>query len=210
MWKSVIVRPVVKVASSCRSDFHPITIVSVVSKGLERLINGQVLAHVDRSGLLSEFQSGFRCGHSTTTALVRVIEDLRSSMTEKKVTLLVLLDFSKAFDCLDHPLFLHKLVSLFDFHGSARNMVPTFLNCRSMVVNVDGARSSPRTLFSGVPQGFVPSSLFFMFVNCLSERIRHSKFHYYADDLQIYLSGNRSDLDGLIARMHKDVEAIHR
>jgi hypothetical protein len=41
-----------------------------------------------------------------------------------------------------------------------------------------------------------------MFVNCLSERIRHSKLHFYADDLQIYLSGNRSDLDGLIARVN--------
>jgi hypothetical protein len=97
--------------------------VSVFSIGFERLINGQVLAHVDRSGLLSEFQSGFRCGHSTTTALVRVVEDVRSSMTEGKVTVVVLLDFSKAFDCVDCRLFLHKLVSSFDFHGSARNMV---------------------------------------------------------------------------------------
>jgi hypothetical protein len=59
MWKSVIVRPVATVASpSCPSDFCPITIVSVVSKGFERLINGQILGHVDRSGLLCEFQSG--------------------------------------------------------------------------------------------------------------------------------------------------------
>jgi hypothetical protein len=101
MWKSVIVQPVAKDASpSCPSDFRPITIVSVLSKGFERLINVQVLAHVDRSGLLSEFQSGFRCGHSNTPALVRIIEDLRSSMTEGRVTVLVLLDFSKAFDCV--------------------------------------------------------------------------------------------------------------
>jgi hypothetical protein len=138
------------------------------------LINSQVLAHVDRSGLLSEFQSGFRCDHSTTTALVRVIEDLMSSMMEGKVTVLVLLDFSK-----DHLLFLHKLVSSFDFHGSARNIVSTFLNSRSIVVNVDGAKSSLRTLFSGEPQGFIPLPLFFyMVVNCLSDRIRHSKFHF--------------------------------
>jgi hypothetical protein len=49
-----------------------------------------------------------------------------------------------------------------------------------------------------------------MFVNCLSERIRHWKFHFYADDLQIYLSGNRSNLDSLIARVSEDLEAIHR
>jgi hypothetical protein len=70
-----------------------VPIVSVLYKGIERLINGQVLAHVDRSGLLSQFKSGFRC------ALVRVIENLRSSMTGERVTVLVLLDFSKAFNC---------------------------------------------------------------------------------------------------------------
>jgi hypothetical protein len=78
--------------------------VSVLSTGFERLINGQILAHVDRFGLLSEFQSGFRCGHSTTTAFVRVIEDLRSLMTEGMVTVLVLLDFLKAFDCMVYGL----------------------------------------------------------------------------------------------------------
>jgi hypothetical protein len=104
------------------------------------LLNDQVLAHVDGWGLLPEFQSGFRCSHRTTTALVRVIEDLRFSMTEGMLTVLVLLDFSKAFDCVDYRLFLHKLVSSFDFHGSARNMVSTFLIGRSMFVDMDGAR----------------------------------------------------------------------
>jgi hypothetical protein len=77
---------------------------------------------------------------------------------------------------VDYRLFLHKLVSSFDFHGSARDMVFTFLNGRSMVVGVDGTRSSPRALFSGVP-------------NRLSERMHHSKFQFYANDLQIYLLG---------------------
>jgi hypothetical protein len=73
-------------------------------------------------------------------------------MNEGRVTVLVLLDFSQAFDCVDYRLFLHKLVSSFDFHELARDIVPTFLNGRSMdVVDVDGARSSPRALFSGVP-----------------------------------------------------------
>jgi hypothetical protein len=48
-----------------------------------------------------------------------------------------------------------------------------------------------------------------MFVNCLSERIRHSKFHFYTDDLQIYVSG-MVDLDGLIARVNEDLEAKNR
>jgi hypothetical protein len=89
--------------------------------------------------------------------------------------------------------------------------VSTSLIDRSMVVDVDSTRSSLFALFCVVPQGSVLSPLFFsMFVNCLTERFRHSKFHFYADDLQIYLSRNRSDLDGLIARVNEDLEAIHR
>jgi hypothetical protein len=109
-----------------------------------------------------------------------VIEDLRSPMTDG--TVLVLLDFSKAFDCVDYHLYLHKLVSPFDFHGSARDIFEWSFDCCR-------CGSSPRALFSSVPQGSVPSPLCFLCLNCLSERIRHSKFHSYADDLQIYLRG---------------------
>jgi hypothetical protein len=50
IWKSVIVRPMAKVASPCPSNFRPVTVMSVLYKWFELLINGQVLAHVDRSG----------------------------------------------------------------------------------------------------------------------------------------------------------------
>jgi hypothetical protein len=164
MWKSVIVRPVAEIASpSCPSNFRQITIVSALSKGFERFINGQVLAHVDHSGLLAEFQSGFKCDHSTTTALVRDIEDLRFSMSEERVTVLVLMDFSKAFDCVDYHLFLHKLVLSFDFHGSARDMVSTFLNGRSMFV--EGRSEGPRYLYSDLCRARSSRTANFIFPN---------------------------------------------
>jgi hypothetical protein len=78
MWKSVIVRPVVKVASP--SDYYCVCFV----EGFKRLINSQILAHVDRAGLFSEFQYGFGFDHSNTTALVRVIEVLRSCWTFRR------------------------------------------------------------------------------------------------------------------------------
>jgi hypothetical protein len=63
----------------------------------------------------------------------------------------------------------------------------------SMVVKVDGVKSAPR-YFSGVPLGCISFPLFFsMFINDLCSCIRFSKFHFYADDLQIYLSGDMKD-----------------
>jgi hypothetical protein len=69
--------------------------------------------------LWSDFQSGFRRGHSTATVLVRVTEDLGSAKVEEKSTVYFLLDFSKVFDLINHGLFIHKLDSRYDFHTSA-------------------------------------------------------------------------------------------
>jgi hypothetical protein len=71
------------------------------------LIHSQILAHVERSTLLSMFQSGFKCGHSTTTALVKVTEDLKTLLFEGKVTVLFVLDFEKNFEIIDHSLFFY-------------------------------------------------------------------------------------------------------
>jgi hypothetical protein len=82
MWKEAIIRPVAKVGigtPSGLSDFCPISIVSVLSKAFERILHDQVLEHVNCRNLYSDFQSGFRRGHSTATAFVRVTEDLRTT-----------------------------------------------------------------------------------------------------------------------------------
>jgi hypothetical protein len=68
------------------SDFRPISIVSVLSRAFERILHDHVLEHVHGHNLLSDFQSGFRRGHmhSTTTALFRVTDDLRSVKAESQ------------------------------------------------------------------------------------------------------------------------------
>jgi hypothetical protein len=88
-------------------------------------------------------------------------------------------------------------------------MVSSFLRDRSMVVEVDGVKFAPRYLSSGVPQGCVTSPRFFsMFINDLCSCIRFSKFHFYADDLQIYLSGNRKDVDEMISTLNEHLAAM--
>jgi hypothetical protein len=172
-----------------------------LAKAFERLLNDQIVHHVESNNLLSEFQSGFRRNHSTITALTKVTGDLSAVQAKRMVAFLLLLDFSKAFDCVHHGLLVHKLRSQYHFDSSAAAMIASFLKDRSMMVEIDGVRSSPRTLVAGVPQGSVLSPLLFsLFINDLTLILTCCNFHFYADDLQIYVSGDRGELDELANR----------
>jgi hypothetical protein len=89
--------------------------------------------------------------------VINILIKVRTSCTNEST--------SKAFDLINHGQFVHKLDSRYDFHTSAMGMVSSFLRDRSMVVEVDGVKSTPRSLSSGVPHGCIPSPLFFL---CLS------------------------------------------
>lgn len=87
--------------------------------------------------LLDAYQSGFRAGHSTSAALLRVSDEIRKAFEKKFVTFMVLLDFSKAFDSLDHGKLLLKLSSSFGFSSSAVSLIRNYLSERFQCVSID-------------------------------------------------------------------------
>jgi hypothetical protein len=109
------VLPIPKVAVTVKfSDYRPISLLACLSKVFEVLMARQMEAHIRRNELLTVFQSGFRRHHSTTAAILKVTEDIRSNMEDGQVTVLVLLDFSQAFDMVIRVGFftiLSKLIS---------------------------------------------------------------------------------------------------
>ena len=91
---------------------RPISLLPVLSKVNERLAHRQFVTFLDNDNKLSQFQSGKPKNHSTEMVLLSVTDDLLKAMDEKKISILVMMDMSKAFDSINHDMLLFKLRSL--------------------------------------------------------------------------------------------------
>jgi Reverse transcriptase (RNA-dependent DNA polymerase) len=209
-WKSALVRPLPKSTSpKGPADYRPISLLPALSKVLERLVHKQVSDHIAKYDLSDRYQSGFKKGHSTCTALLKVLDDARQAMDSKKVTLLILLDFSKAFNAVDFDILL-SILSTFSFSDTPLAWFRSYLQGRTQLVSFKNQRSSPLHLQNGVPQGSVLGPLLFsLYINNLPQVLIHSKHHLFADDFQIYCHSSVKDLPLAVSRMNSDLEKIN-
>ncbi|KAF7243518.1 putative RNA-directed DNA polymerase from transposon BS, partial [Varanus komodoensis] len=161
-----------------------------LGKVLERVVAGQLQAFLDETDYLDPFQSGFRPGYGTESALVALYDDLRRERDRGSASLLVLLDLPAAFDTIDHGILLNRLAGL-GVGGTAWQWFCSYLNGRFQKVVLGDYGSAPWQLCHGVPQGSILSPLLFnIYMKPLGEVIRRCglRNHQYADDTQLYLS----------------------
>ena len=146
-----------------------------------------------------EFQSAYRCNHSTETALLRIKHDFHKSFDSKSGTVLVLLDLKSAFDTVDHAIMLEGLHSNYAISGLALQWFRSYLADRHFNVCVRN-ETSECPLKYGVPQGSVLGPLLFtLYIKPLGDiiRLHNVKFHIYADDIQMYYSFDPKSVDSL-------------
>ena len=109
-WKLARVMPVPKDCGSEKvDDFRPVSVLLVVAKLLELVVHRQLYAYLHKHSILNVAQSGFRPGHTTQDVLVATVDDWRQALDEGKVVGSVMLDLSKAFDTISHPIMRCKL-----------------------------------------------------------------------------------------------------
>ena len=109
-WKIAEVVPHVKDGDSeVASNNRPISLLVTNSKICERIVFNQLSNYLEEHNRLTSHQSGNKCKHSTESVHLLVTDHILNAIDEKKVTVLVLLDLSKAFDSIDHDRLLHKL-----------------------------------------------------------------------------------------------------
>ena len=136
-----------------------------MSKILEKILLAQINAHLATKPFFAKHQSGYRRSHSTTTALAKVTHDVYSNLDNRYCTVMVLIDFSLAFNCVQHRLLQTKLSEEFKFSGTACSLIKSFLENRSQNVKVGNVLSQERQLSAGTPQRSCLSAL--LFIACL-------------------------------------------
>ncbi|KAF7244371.1 putative RNA-directed DNA polymerase from transposon BS [Varanus komodoensis] len=160
-----------------------------LGKVFEWMVVGQLQALLDETDYLDPFQSGFRPGYGTVSALVALYDDLCRERDRGSASLLVLLDLSEAFNTIDHGILLDRLAGL-GVGGTAWQWFRSYLNSRFQKVVLGDSGSAPWQLCHGVPQGSILSPLLFnIYMKPLGEVIRKCGLqnHQYADT-QLYLS----------------------
>lgn len=205
-WKHAKIIPIPK----SNHEYRPIAILPYLSKVFERLLHQQISNYLNTNILLSNRQSGFRPKHSCVTALLDVSEEIRQSIDNGKISFLVLLDHSKAFDMVDHDVLCFKLRTMFNFSPLSTRLISSYLINRSQSVMINNKTSSVQQVFKGVPQGSILGPLLFtVYVNDLTNQLLYCNIHMYADDVQLYISSTLNNINDCIMKLNTDLDHIY-
>ena len=185
-YKKSHVHPLFKKGDRARAEnYRPVSMTSHIIKVCERVLRKIMVNYLENNKILSHNQHGFRSGRSTLTQLLAHCDDICDGLRNDLDTDSIYLDYSKAFDKVDHNLLLSKLQK-YKFHPMLIKWLKSFLTDRSQEVVVGGCHSLSAAIVSGVPQGTVLGPvLFIIFINDLDQQIINSNIRFFADDTRI-------------------------
>ena len=166
-------------------NYRPVSLIFVVSKVFERLVNNRTGDHLEKCGLSSDFLLGFRSSRSTAGLLTVVSDRNARAFNWSVATRVVALDISKAFDRVWHAGLLHKL-KLYGISDQLFDLISSFFSNRWFRVTLDGKSSQDYPVNAGVPQGTILGPiLFLLYINDLPDNVI-CNIAIYAGDTTLY------------------------
>ena len=187
------------------SNYRPISLLSILSKPLEKHLKQMIQIHFDSHQLLHPNQSGFRKKHSCHTALTNLIEQWHMNINNNLFTGSLFVDFAKAFDTIDHGLLLRKLV-LYRLSSTSVKLISSFLSNRRQLVYQECKTSSLSYIKYGVPQGSVLGPILFTnYINGLPLSISCPS-ELFADDTTLH--NKDKSAESVINNLQEDVNNL--
>ena len=191
------------------NNYRPVSNLCFIAKILEKLVLSQVSSYLNSHNLYNTFQSAYRPGHSTATALLKVVDDLFLSLDKGNISVLTLLDFSSAFDTIDHPIIVHRLHTDFGFTDTVLQWFSSYLtDCTHYVYLIIVL---PLLLYTQVFLGVQFLALCFSpcILSLCQPLLTHSIIHHsFADDLQLQMSAPPDRISELLHSMQSCISDV--
>ena len=171
------------------NNYRPVSLLCVISKVFEKVMYTRLKEYLKNFKILASNQFDFRKLHSSYMALMTSMGKLIASLEKREHVIGIFLDFSKAFDTVDHSILLRTL-SHYGVRGNALNWFESYLSGRPQYVTYNGVSSQNKSISCGVPQGSILGPLFFLVhINDLCSLCKHTTPILFVDYTNLFCNG---------------------
>ena len=189
------------------SNYRPISMLNTLSKIFENCLYNRLISFFETNTLISTNQFGFRRNRSTADAILKVTEFINNALDNRDISMGVFIDFSKAFDCINHGILLRKL-ECYGVRGVPLDLLSSYISNRAQHVCINGCTSGVRYARLGVPQGSVLGPLLFLiYINDLCNIPSNFLPVLFADDTTLCL--RNAKISNLISSCNFELQKFY-